>query len=56
MHKPKPYRCSICGTEVPDLPMPVLKHQMAHVRRRPFAGVRRDYPAKPDLPAAAKAN
>jgi hypothetical protein len=21
----------------PDLPMPVLKHQMSHVRRRPFA-------------------
>jgi hypothetical protein len=37
MHKPKPYRCSICGAVVPDLPTPVLKHQMSHVRRRPFA-------------------
>ncbi len=37
MHKPKPYKCSICGAEVPDLPMPVSKHQMSHVRRRPFA-------------------
>ena len=37
VHKPKPYKCSICGAEVPDLPMPVLQHQMIHVRRRPFA-------------------
>jgi hypothetical protein len=37
MYKPKPYKCSICGVEVPDLPMPVLKHQMSQVRRRPFA-------------------
>ena len=37
MHEPKPYKCSICGAEVPDLPMPVLNHQMSHVRRRPFA-------------------
>ena len=37
MHKPKPYQCSICGVEVPDLPMPVLRHQLSHVRRRPFA-------------------
>jgi hypothetical protein len=37
MHKTKPYKCSICGAEVPDLPMPVLKHQMSHVSRRPFA-------------------
>ena len=22
----KPYKCSICGAEVPDLPMPVLQH------------------------------
>ena len=36
MHKPKPYKCSICGSEVPDLPMPVLKHQLSHIRRRPF--------------------
>ena len=34
MHKPKPYKCSICGAEVPDLPMTVLKHQMSHVTRR----------------------
>jgi DNA-directed RNA polymerase subunit RPC12/RpoP len=37
MHKPKLYKCSICGAEVPDLPMPVLKHQMSHVSRRLFA-------------------
>ena len=33
MHKPKPYKCSICGVELPDLPKPVLKHQMKHVQR-----------------------
>jgi hypothetical protein len=32
MHKPKPYKCSICGAEVPNLPMPVLKHQLSHAR------------------------
>lgn len=37
MHKPKPYKCSVCGAEVPDLPMQVLKHQLSHVRRRPFS-------------------
>ena len=21
MHKPKPYKCPVCGPEVPDLPM-----------------------------------
>jgi hypothetical protein len=42
MHNAKPYKRSICGAEVPDLPMPVLKHQMSHVRRRPFAGDRRE--------------
>jgi hypothetical protein len=36
----KHYKCSICGGEVPDLPMLVLKHQVSHVKRRPFAGVR----------------
>jgi hypothetical protein len=35
MHKRKPYKGSICGAEVPSLPMPVLKHQMSHVKRRP---------------------
>lgn len=37
MHKPKPYKCSICGAEVPNVPMPVLKHQLSHVSRRPLA-------------------
>ena len=37
MHKRKFFECSICGAEVPDLPMLVLQHQMSHVRRRPFA-------------------
>ena len=50
MHKRKPYKCSICGAEVADLPMPVLKHQLAHVTRRPFARDRRE-PSRPDLPA-----
>lgn len=40
MHKRKPYTCSICGTEVPDLPMPVLEHQFSHVKRRPRAADR----------------
>jgi hypothetical protein len=35
MHKQKTYRCSVCGAEIPDLPMPVLRHQLSHVERRP---------------------
>ena len=35
MHKRKPYKCSICGAEVPDLPMPVFQHQMSHVGVNP---------------------
>jgi len=35
MHKP--YKCPVCGAEVPDQPMPVLKHQLSHVTRRPRA-------------------
>jgi hypothetical protein len=50
MHKPKPYKCSICGAEVPDLPMPVLKHQMSHVTRRPFERDRPE-PSSPDARA-----
>ena len=41
-HRPKSYACSVCGAEFPDLPMHVLKHQMLHASRRPFAGNRRD--------------
>jgi hypothetical protein len=52
MHKPKPYRCSVCGAEVPDLPMPVLKHQMSHVERRPFARDRHE----PDRAASNRNN
>jgi len=37
MHKPKPYKCPVCGAEVPDQPMPVLKHQLSHVKRGPYA-------------------
>ena len=37
MRKPKPYRCSICGQEVPNLPMAVYGHQLSHVGRRPWA-------------------
>jgi hypothetical protein len=47
MQKPKPYKCSVCGAEVPNLPMPVLEHQMSPVKRRPFAGVR-PKPERPD--------
>jgi hypothetical protein len=46
MHRPKPYKCSICSAEVSDLPMPVLKHQMSHVKPRPFARDRQK-PADP---------
>ena len=37
------------GAEVPDLPMPVLQHQMSHVRRRPYSKSVPD-PAKPERP------
>jgi hypothetical protein len=50
MHKGKLYECPACGAEVPDLPMSVLKHQMSHVRRRPFARDRWE-PERPE-PAA----
>ena len=48
MHTQKTYRCSACGAEVPDLPLPVLRHQLSHVERRPFAGDR----IEPDGPTA----
>ena len=48
MHKQKTYHCSVCGAEIPDLPMPVLEHQLSHTKRRPFAGDR----AEPDAPPA----
>jgi hypothetical protein len=55
MHKRKLYKCSVCGAEVPELPMTVLKHQMSHVRRRPFARDRRhpdrDSDRAPPIPA-----
>ena len=44
--KPKSYKGSVCGAEIPDLPMPALKHQMLHANRRPFAG-NREPPAQP---------
>jgi hypothetical protein len=37
MHQRKLWKCSACGQEVPDLPMLVLKHQISHVGRRPYA-------------------
>jgi hypothetical protein len=40
---PRPARtwtCSACGETVLNEPMMVLKHQMSHARRRPFAGGR----------------
>ena len=46
--KPKSYKCSVCGAEVPDLPMHVLRHQMLHARRRPFASNRQAHARRPD--------
>jgi hypothetical protein len=40
MHKPKPNKCPVCGAEVPNLPMPVLGHQLSHAKPRPYAGGR----------------
>jgi len=37
MHKMKPCRCPVCRAEVPDEPMPVLKHRLSPVKRRPYA-------------------
>jgi len=48
VQKPPPYKCSICGAEVPNLPMPVLKHQLSHVRRRPAATGRLERPRERD--------
>jgi len=48
MHKQKLWKCSACGAEVPDLPMPVLRHQLSHVERRGRAVDR----AEPDAPSA----
>lgn len=48
MDKCKPYKCSICGAEVRNLPMPVLQHQMSHVARRPLAHGRPEPQPDPD--------
>jgi hypothetical protein len=47
MHGPKPYKCSICGAEVPDLPMP-------SAARVPDRAVGDDEPANqaPSAPSA----
>jgi hypothetical protein len=45
-YKQKSWKCSACGVEVADLPMTVLRHQLAHVKRR---GVAADRP-EPDAP------
>ena len=42
MRRRKPYKCLVCGAEVPNLPMSVLKHQMSHMKPRPFARDRRE--------------
>jgi hypothetical protein len=46
MHKQRTYHCSVCGAEILDLPMPVLKHQLSHAERRGRAvdGAERDAP------------
>ena len=49
-HRRQVWRCSICGAEVPDQPMPVLKHQMSHVKRRPYADDRWQPPRPEDDP------
>lgn len=54
MHRPKRYTCPVCGEEVADLPMPVLKHQLSHVRRplargRPEAEGRDEAMSKPGI-------
>lgn len=53
MHKRKVYKCPSCGAEVPDLPMPVLQHQLSHVKRRPLAGHRQEPPRRGDDEAPA---
>jgi hypothetical protein len=40
------WKCSACGVEVADLPMTVLRHQLAHVKRRGLAADR----LEPDAP------
>ena len=40
--KPKPWKCSIWGQEVPHLPMAVFGYQLSHVGRRPWACDRAD--------------
>jgi len=53
-HRRQVWRCSICGAEVPDRPMPVLQHQLSHVKRRPYADDRWEPPPRPEddpLPA-----
>jgi hypothetical protein len=34
MHKQKSYHCLVCGTEMPDQPVTVLRHQLFHAERR----------------------
>ena len=46
--KSKSYKCSVCGAELLDLPMHVLKHQMLHAGRRPFASNRQAHARQPD--------
>jgi hypothetical protein len=46
MHKQQIWKCSACGAEVPNLPMPVLRHHLSHVERRGRA-VDRAEPAAP---------
>ena len=48
MHNPKSYKCTVCGAEIADLPMPVLQHQLSHVERLGRAVGR----AEPDAPTA----
>ncbi len=47
MHKQRTYHCSVCGAEIPDLPMPVLKRQLSHVERRGRAVDRAERDALP---------
>jgi len=55
LRMPKPARtwtCSACGEAVENELMVVLRHQLAHVWRRPFAALLRKHEVKPHAGSA----
>jgi hypothetical protein len=48
MHKQKSYHCSVCGAEMSDQPVIILRHELSHVQRRRRAVNR----AESDTPSA----